>query len=120
MQDTQALLDKARDLGESIARHERVKSYYAAQHGVGKDPAAKALLMEYAQHMDRLRQLESEQKPIEVADKQKAAEIEAQIAGNDRLKELMRVQADYVELMNQVNNAMGAPLSNLTGGEETA
>ena len=89
-------------------------------YAVQKDPAAQALLKEYAQHMEHLRQFEAQQKPIEVADKHKTAEYEARVAGNEVLKELMRVQADYVELMNQINNAMEAPLASMARSKDPA
>jgi cell fate (sporulation/competence/biofilm development) regulator YlbF (YheA/YmcA/DUF963 family) len=111
MQDTTALVQKARELGEVIARHERVRAYMAAQEAVRKDQQAQALLREYARHMEHLHELDQSRKPIEVADKHKAAELEAKIAGNPLLKELMRVQADYVELMNQINQAISGPLN---------
>jgi cell fate (sporulation/competence/biofilm development) regulator YlbF (YheA/YmcA/DUF963 family) len=111
MQTTTELLQKARELGEAIARHERVRAYVAAQAAVRKDQQAQTLLRDYARQMDHLHELETSRKPIEVADKHKAAELEAQIAGHPLLKELMRVQADYVELMNQINHAMSAPLT---------
>ncbi|MFH1746279.1 MAG: YlbF family regulator [Planctomycetota bacterium] len=111
MPDFQELIDKARNLGEAIANHDTVKSYYTARQGVQDDREAQALLGEYTLHMQRMQQLEREQKPIEVADKQKVAEFESKISSNDLLKQLMRTQADYAALMNQVNQAMETPLA---------
>jgi cell fate (sporulation/competence/biofilm development) regulator YlbF (YheA/YmcA/DUF963 family) len=117
MPSIQGLLDRARELGESIAAHERVQAYFAAQRAVGQDPAAQQILREYGQHVQHIRELERAQRPIEVADKQKLAELESRIAGNEQLKGLARVQADYVELMDQINSAMGAPLAALAQPE---
>ncbi len=111
MQNTSELLQEARKLGEAIARHERVRAYLAAQNAVRADKDAQALLREYARHMDHLHELETARKPIEVADKHKAADLEAKIAGHALLKDLMRTQADYIELMNQINQAMSASLN---------
>ncbi|HPC23409.1 MAG TPA: YlbF family regulator [Phycisphaerae bacterium] len=111
MQAATELLEKARELGEALARHERVRAYLAAQQAVRQDEQAQTLLRDYARHVDHLRELEASRRPIEVADKHKAADLEAHIAGNARLKELMRMQADYVELINQVNQAIAAPLN---------
>jgi hypothetical protein len=96
MDDLQELMDKAGALGQAIAAHPRMREYNAAR--------------DYAKQAERIRELERNQKPVEVADKQKLAEIEGRMAGNDAFKRLMRCQADYVELMNQVNRAMEAPL----------
>jgi cell fate (sporulation/competence/biofilm development) regulator YlbF (YheA/YmcA/DUF963 family) len=110
MDDLQELMDKAGALGQAIAAHPRMREYNAAREAVEKDADAQSLLRDYAKQAERIRELERNQKPVEVADKQKLAEIEGRMAGNDAFKRLMRCQADYVELMNQVNRAMEAPL----------
>jgi cell fate (sporulation/competence/biofilm development) regulator YlbF (YheA/YmcA/DUF963 family) len=110
MVDLQNLLDQAHALGEAIAAHPRVREYTAAQRAVAQDSNAQNLLQAYTQQAERIRELERTQKPIEVADKQKLAEIEGQMAANEALKRLMRCQANYVELMNRVNQSMETPL----------
>ena len=50
----------------------------------------------------------------------KLRELEAQMAGNAALKALMRAQADYIDVMNRVNQAMDAPLTNLFQPEKPA
>jgi hypothetical protein len=42
------------------------------------------------------------------------------MAGNAALKALMRAQADYIDVMNRVNQAMDAPLTNLFQPEKPA
>jgi cell fate (sporulation/competence/biofilm development) regulator YlbF (YheA/YmcA/DUF963 family) len=111
MQEIMELLQRARELGEAIAGHALVRTYSAAQEAARADQQAQALLREYAQHMEHMHELEAARRPIEVADKHKLAELEARIAGHAVLKDLMRAQADYVELMNQINHAMSAPLN---------
>ena len=69
------------------------------------------MLKAYTEQARHIHTLEVEQKPIEVADKHKLAEYEQKMASNAALKEFMRAQADYVALMNQVNQAMEAPLA---------
>ena len=111
MSDVQELLDQARVLGEAIANHPHVQAFTKAREQTENDAEARQLLGAYQEQAQRVRQLEAEQKPIEVADKQKLAECEQKMASNEALKALMRTQADYVALMNQVNRAMEAPLS---------
>jgi len=120
MSDMPELLAKARDLGAALAAHPHVTTYYAAQRAVGADAAAQKLLQDYHQHLNHIGQLEAERKPVEVADKHKVHELENQIAGQATLKSLMRAQADYVALMNQVNQAMEAPLADLGVPEKPA
>lgn len=107
----QELLDKARSLGEAIAAHERTSTFFAASAAVRGDKVAKSLLEEVEKQANRIRTLEMEQKPVEPADKHKLAELQTKVSGNDLLKTLMRTQADYIELMNQINNSMQAPLA---------
>ncbi len=120
MPDIQDLLTKARTLGEALAAHPTVTAYRAAQRAVHADTAAQTLLTEYQSQLNRVRELETQLKPVEVADKQKLKRLEGQIAGQESLKTLMRTQADYVALMAQVNREIDAPLAHLTQPEPRA
>ena len=120
MQDIQDLLAKARALGTSLAAHPTVLAHREAQKAVRADQAAQKLLQDYQAHMNRIRELESQQKPIEVTDKQKLKSFESQIAGQETLKTLMRTQADYVALMAQVNREIDGPLADMDYPESGA
>jgi cell fate (sporulation/competence/biofilm development) regulator YlbF (YheA/YmcA/DUF963 family) len=111
MAEIQALLEQAHALGEAIASHPHFQAFAAARTKTEHDSEAQQLLKDYTEHAQHLRQLEAQRKPVEVADKRKLAEYEQKMASNEALKELMRAQADYVTLMNQVNQAMEAPLA---------
>ena len=111
MDEVQELLEQARALGRSIADHAHVQAFMTARKKVDNDADAQRLLKEYSAQARHIRELEVQQRPVEVADKQKLARCEQQMASNDALKELMRAQADYVALMNQVNRAMEEPLA---------
>lgn len=116
MASMQDIVAKARSLGEDLAANERVRAHYAARRATHADKAAQDLLRDYAQAVQRIQALEAEGKPVEVSDKQRIQEAELKMASNDALKQLMRTQADYVELMNQVNAAMEEPLRKLEEG----
>jgi len=113
MADTQELINQARALGEAIARHPDVQAFLRARTEVEEDAAAQELLKAYSAHAQHLRQLEVEQKPVEVADKHKLAEYEQQMASNEALKKMVAAQVGYVTLMNKVNQAMEAPLAKI-------
>ena len=115
MAEVQELLEKAHALGEAIAKHPYVQAFVAARERTEKDPQAQELLKAYSQQAERIRRLEAQGKPIEVADKRKLAEFEQKLASDAALKDLMRAQVDYVTLMNQVNQAMEAPLAGTRG-----
>ncbi|MEW6249590.1 MAG: YlbF family regulator [Planctomycetota bacterium] len=120
MADTQELLTRAHALGEALAAHPMVQAHFEAQRALQADAAAQQLLRDYQQHLARIRQLEAEQKPIEVADKHKLRDLEQRLAGHATLKALMRSQADYVALWSQVDQAIHAPLAALSPGESPA
>ncbi|MBK9119051.1 MAG: YlbF family regulator [Phycisphaerales bacterium] len=116
MPDAQDLVQRARGLGEALAAHPVVVAYFGAQHQARSDNSAQSVLRDYQQQLEHIQKLEAEQQPIEVADKHKLQALEQQMASSDALKRLMRAQADYVALMNQVNAAMEEPLARLRQG----
>ena len=111
MAETQELITRAHALGEAIAKHPDVQAFLSARTEVEQSSDAQKLLKSYSEHAQRIRSLEAEQKPIEVADKHKLAEYEQQMASNEALKKMMAAQVNYVALMNKVNQAMDAPLA---------
>ena len=100
------IIADARALGKKIAAHPRTSAFMTAARAVAKDKAAQDILKAYQDHMQHLQELEGSGKPIEVADKRKLADCESAVAGNDKLKEMMKRQADYMELMHRINNAI--------------
>jgi cell fate (sporulation/competence/biofilm development) regulator YlbF (YheA/YmcA/DUF963 family) len=114
MSDVQELIKQARRLGESIVANARVRAFIESRETVDQDGAAQKLLSDFTAQAERIRRLEAEQKPVEVADKQKLGELERSLAGNAALQRLMRTQADYLELMNQVTQAMEEPIASAT------
>ena len=117
MQDIQDLLARAQTLGEALAAHPTIRAYYAAQRAARTDAQAQQMMRDYNAQLERVRQLEAELKPVEVADKQQLKSLEGEMAGNEALKVLMRTQADFVALMAQINGAIDGPLSDLAAGE---
>ena len=113
MADYADLLSKAKALGEALAAHAVVREYHVAQKAAKEDKAAQALIRSHQTQLAKIQQLEAERKPIEVGDKQALRGFEQQMAGSETLKRLMRAQADYIDLMNRVNQAMDAPLTEL-------
>jgi cell fate (sporulation/competence/biofilm development) regulator YlbF (YheA/YmcA/DUF963 family) len=90
------IIADARSLGKKMA----------AARAVSEDKEAQETLKAYQTQMERIQELESTGKPIEVADKRKLADCEAAVAGNDKLKEMMKRQTDYMEMMHRINNAI--------------
>lgn len=100
------IIAHARELGKKIADHPRTAEFLSAAKAVSEDSDAQALLTAYQAQGNRLRELEAAGKPIEVDDKHKLADCETKVAGNEKLKLMMKHQADYLEMMNRVNHAI--------------
>ena len=100
------VLQLARTLGEEIRRNERYLLLRESEKKVMADPAAKDIQDDLEKQLRRIRTLEEEMKPIEVEDKHALARLQEQARGNPALQELLKAQADYFEMMNNVNNAI--------------
>lgn len=106
MNNLDEILAQARELGKKIAAHPRTKDFLAAARAVAEDRDAQNVLKSYQDAVTKIRRLEAQGKPIEPDDKRKAADAERQVAGNDKLKNMMKYQADYLELMHRINSAI--------------
>ena len=100
------IIAAARDLGKLIAAHSRTQAFLTAAKAVNDDTTAQTAMRAYQEIAERVQRLEYEGKPIEPADKRKLADAQAAVAGHPKLKDLSRHQADYLELMNRVNDAI--------------
>ncbi|MFQ5429089.1 MAG: YlbF family regulator [Phycisphaerae bacterium] len=100
------IIADAQALGKKIADHPRMKAFMAAARAVAENEAAQATLKKYQELTEKIRRLEFENKPIEVEDKHALAEAEAEVAGDDLLKRMMKCQTDYVEMMQHINRAI--------------
>jgi cell fate (sporulation/competence/biofilm development) regulator YlbF (YheA/YmcA/DUF963 family) len=106
MSDLDAILQEARQLGEKLSQHPRIKEFQAAAKAVAEDREAQEVLRAYQDAVDRIASLESSGKPVEPEDKRKAADAQRQAAGNAKIKEMMKQQANYLELMHRVSAAI--------------
>lgn len=100
------ILALAEQLGKLIAEHPRTKALEQAVAAVRNDPDARTVLRQHRQQLDKIRQLEAQIKPVEVADKRRLADLEAKMVSNQPIQALLKAQADYAELMHRVNQAI--------------
>lgn len=100
------IIAKARELGKLIGANERTKAFMAAAKAVSDDKAAQDVMREYQKQAESMQRLQMEGKPIEPDMKRRLADSQLAVASNASLKELSRLQADYLELMNKVNDAI--------------
>ena len=100
------LIEMAGVLGKKIADNERSKLLSQAQQAVDGDEQAGVLVQQYHEQVTKVQKLETEGKPIEVADKHKLKELEEKISANAKLSELTRRQVDFMEMMHKVKEAI--------------
>jgi cell fate (sporulation/competence/biofilm development) regulator YlbF (YheA/YmcA/DUF963 family) len=100
------IIAQARDLGKKIAAHPRTASFLTAARAVAEDKEAQTILQAYQEQVTKMQGLEESGKAIAVADKHKLAECQTHVASNDKLKAMMKTQADYLEMMHKINHAI--------------
>ncbi len=100
------IIAHARELGKKIAAHPRCADFMVAARAVAADKEAQEILKAYQDQAGKMQELGSSGKPIEVDDKHKLAECQAKVASHEKLKEMMKHQANYVEMMNRVSQAI--------------
>jgi cell fate (sporulation/competence/biofilm development) regulator YlbF (YheA/YmcA/DUF963 family) len=100
------IIAQARELGKKIAAHQRTRDFMTAAKAVAEDQEAQKILMAYQEQVEKIRALESSGKPIEVDDKKRIQQAESGVAGNAKLKQMMKHQADYLEMMHRINSAI--------------
>lgn len=108
--ETDTIINHANQLGQLLSRHDRVKAFLSAQKALDGDASARELLSAYQRQVQEIQQLSDENKPIEVDEKRNLEQLQGQLVSNEVLKKLTAAQADYVQLMNQVNSAIESHL----------
>ncbi len=101
-----SVLDLARRLGQEIRSHERYRLLRDAELKVMADPQAAKIQEDLGRQLEKMHDLESEMKPIEVEDKRELARLQQLARSNPALQQLLKVQADYFEMMNRVNRTI--------------
>lgn len=102
----QAIVELARQLGKAVADSAQAARLQEARKALEADARLVQTLNDFQAHTDRLSQLEAQQKPIEVADKQKLEDLHRQLISSDLFKKYTAAQVEYVDLMRQVNDAL--------------
>ena len=105
------LAELADKLGAEMAASKAAREFKLRRHEVAADPAAQALLQNYQTQLDLLAKKQHEGKPIEVAEKHALRDLQEKTYNHDKLKALVASQADYVEMIQQVNDILGKHLS---------
>jgi len=113
-------LELAARLGKAIAADRRFIELRQTEKKIREDPGARELAVKYAEQTDKIRRLEEERKPVEVADKRRLEELHSEVASHPLLKELARVQADFTAFMDRINHAIDGELQPESDDEQQA
>jgi len=99
-------LAAAAELGRQIAQDEAFQRLRAAENAVQADAASQKILEEFDRQRRKIEDLERAGKPVEPQDKHEMIRLSDAVHSAPKLQELVRAQADYMELMNKVNKAI--------------
>ena len=104
------LLNAAGALGKLIAAQPSFQHLRDAENAVKNDADTKKLLDDFERQRAKIEQLESERKPVSVEDKHEMKRLSDAVHGSPKLQSLVRAQADYMEFMNKINDAIRAAI----------
>lgn len=104
--DTKQIMDAAEKLGQMVAQHPAVESYRQAQKSLSDDPDAARLLNEFNRQLMTLARQEESGMPITDAQRQQLENLQAQIAGHLKVKNLNIAQMEFVDVLRKVSDAI--------------
>jgi cell fate (sporulation/competence/biofilm development) regulator YlbF (YheA/YmcA/DUF963 family) len=101
-----AILDMARGLARMLAADPRTTTLRALEDQILKDAEARRLLEDYEKSRLTLDYKERNMQPIGPEEKRAHAEVTRRVHAVPALLELARAQADYAQMMDEVNRAI--------------
>jgi cell fate (sporulation/competence/biofilm development) regulator YlbF (YheA/YmcA/DUF963 family) len=107
MATTQEIVQAAEALGKLIAGHPAAQRFEAAVQKLQQDSGAQRVLTDFNRMVEKLGQKEAAGQPIEVPEKRELERLRGELIRTSLLQELQVAQMDYVDLMRQVDEAMG-------------
>ena len=99
----QAVLELAEKLGKLLAEDPRGKAYIQAVEDLNADAQAQQLLRDYETQARKIAELERQVKPVEVDDKTRLADLQAQIASNQLVKRFLQSQVEHLDMLRKVH-----------------
>jgi cell fate (sporulation/competence/biofilm development) regulator YlbF (YheA/YmcA/DUF963 family) len=104
------VMELARRLGREIRQHGRFARLVAAETAVRANDEAKELFRLLEEQSRKIAELQNANRPIEPGDKQKLQELREKAHANALLQEVARAEADYMEMMTRINQAVHGEL----------
>ena len=97
------ILDLATRFGERIAADPRGRQMADARAALDGSLPDRQLLQDYETQQHKVHDLETAGRPIEPEDKRTLADLHGKVIGSRIIKDLLKAQADYLELMTLVS-----------------
>jgi len=97
------ILELAGRLGRKIAEDSRGRRLSKARAELEADQTARDLLASFNEQQQKMLELEANGRPIEPEDKRRMADLHARVISSILIKDLLRAEADYAELMAAVS-----------------
>jgi len=97
------ILEQAARLGEQIAADPRGRQMADARAALDGSLQDRQLLADYEAQQQKMNELAAAGRPIEPEDKRRLADLHAKVIGSRVIKDVLKAQADYVELMTAVS-----------------
>ncbi|NIA07135.1 MAG: hypothetical protein GWP14_05790 [Actinobacteria bacterium] len=112
-QQNENITAKAAELGQLIADSPAGKALLKARRELQVDKQAHKMLEDYQEQMQKIATLEKERKPVEPEDKRMLVELQQKVASHETLKLWIKAQADFSQLMRDVNQAIASPFADI-------
>lgn len=96
------ILGLAAKLGKLIKADSRAERMAKAREALEGSAADHQLLGDYEKVQAKIRELQATGSPIEPEEKRNLADLHAKMAASELVKELLKAQMDYTELMSGV------------------
>jgi len=97
------ILELAARLGERIAADPRGRQMADARAALDGSLQDRQLLEDYEAQQQKMNELAAAGRPIEPEDKRRLADLHAKVIGSRVIKDVLKAQADYLELMTAVS-----------------
>jgi len=110
------ITELAERLGKAIASSPQAAKLRQARAELDKHPDLKKLLEDYGKQAQKVGELESQNKPVEVDDKHALRDLHGKLIASDVFKQFTAAQVEYVDLMRQVSDTLRGQLAETEGG----
>lgn len=100
------ILKTATELGRLVADQPAYHALRSAELAVQADKETTGLLGALHKQRRHIAELEAQMKPVGVEDKHELQRLNEAAGANDKLRELLRAQADFMQIMNRINQAI--------------